>query len=236
MVTKDVPAALINAFHYSVQDYNAAQGKVQVLLKFYIGQTSHPLLDEQLAVDSTDGSVDLQRRYLPQFVKGAFPENMNGGKTPEWFRWAAASYPFSHWIFKIDTDNAIDWFAFGKLVTDTGRDMRYLGIINDNARCAGYDYCPPVGCTNMGGSCWVYMSGGLYGVSTQLAKVLSVCKYYHENGIGPEDLQFGKAVKNCTTDVDSLQIISVPVGKGWCHSKAATPTHVRLGKMPSGCI
>jgi hypothetical protein len=239
MVTKDVPAALINAFHYSVQDYNSAQSEVKVLMKFFIGNTSHPLLDERLAVESTAVETESEdtlsrHRFLPQFVKGEFPENMNDGKTREWFRWAASVFPYSQWILKVDTDVTINWHDLGTILSDTKREMRYLGIINDSARCGGGDLCPPVGCMSQEGSCWIYMSGGFYGVSTQLAQVLGGCSYYQQHDKGHEDVRFGQAVKHCIHNTSALWIVNVPVGQAWCHSKATTTTHVRLGQMPPG--
>lgn len=241
-MTRDVPAALINAFHHAAQHYNAAQSEVHVLLRFFVGQTSHPLLDEGRAVDSThlaEGHQDKlnSSRHLPHFVKGTFPENMDEGKTPAWFRWAATSFPSSDWVLKLDTDVSINWFVFGTFLAGTpaGKALRYLGYTNDNARCGGYSHCPPVGCKSMKGRCWIYMSGGLYGASTQLAKLLSNCSYYSQHAKGFEDLQFGLAVKNCVPHIRSLQLVNMPVGQGWCHSKAVTPMHVRWGYMIRGC-
>jgi hypothetical protein len=241
MMTRFVPATVINAFHYSAQDYNAAQNRVLVHLRFFIGQSSHPLLDDNVAVDSTfltEGHINRfkRNRFLPKFVKGAFPENMDEGKTREWFRWAAEAFPSSHWILKVDTDVSIDWFKFGAfLARNVGSGLRYVGYVNDRARCGGYEHCPPEGCKDMKGDCWIYMSGGLYGASTQLAKVLNNCSYYKQHAIGYEDLQFGMAVKHCVQNIDSLRVIKMPVGTGWCHSKSVTQAQVRLGKMPNGC-
>lgn len=163
MVTKKVRSDVINAFHQAAQDYNAAQLQVQVVLRFFIGDTSHPLLDKHRAIDSTAegedrgvaaGSSSIGNSHhlhaLPKFVRGAFPENVNDGKTPAWFRWTAAAFPHSHWVLKIDTDTSVDWFSFGEAyLQHTALPLRYLGVVNDNAGCNGFPYCPPEGCTDM---------------------------------------------------------------------------------------
>ena len=126
MVTKKVRSDVINAFHQAAQDYNAAQSGVQIVLRFFIGDTSHPLLHKNRAIDSTAEGEDRggtagssstgnshHLHALPKFVRGAFPENVNDGKTPAWFRWTGAAFPHSHWVLKIDTDTSVDWFSWG---------------------------------------------------------------------------------------------------------------------------
>ena len=81
------------------------------------------------------------------------------------------------------------------------------------------------------------MSGGLYGVSTELAQLLSECPYYKAHARGIEDVTFGKAVKACVPEnhPSPLQLLGVDNGDDWCHSKAVRPHHVRFGRIPAGC-
>lgn len=239
MLTRTVPADLVNAFHYAVQDFNAAQKAVHVDLRFFIGQGGHPLVLHNLASVTQQGQAAPVRgagAALPAFVQGSFVENMNHGKTFEWFSYAAETFPSSDWILKMDTDVAVDWMAVAKWLQDVTHSLRYIGLVNDFERCGSYPTCPPAGCSNLTGSCWVYMSGGFYGLSTELAKRVVACRYYKSHRVGDEDLQLGKAVKECAANRVEVQLVSVPQKAAWCHSKAANLTHIRNGLFPADCM
>lgn len=240
-VTNKTSPAVINAFHSAAMDYNAAQSEVQVIMRFFIGNSSHEMVDQQLAVTGTTPQNRLCiGSCLPEFVIDEVSENMNKGKTRHWFIWASQVFPFSDWILKVDTDTAIDWFTYGSLLnnilTDTSSSMRYVGMIIDHGICP-HSSCPPQHCTSMTGNCWVFMTGGLYGVSTRLAKLLAQCTWWKLHVIGAEDMQLGKAVKHCSADVHSLQLVNFTMGPqtGFCHSKNSTPSHIRYGIMPDRC-
>ena len=177
MVTYNVTAPVIEAIHYSVQDFNNAQGKVHVELRFFTGKEPHPMVAEGMAdqVMVGDGHNDTLPRGvpLPQFVRGKFKENMNDGKTREWFRYAVKAFPASDWIMKLDADVSVNWRALQPLLLDTNVTLRYMGVVNDWVRCGTADFCPPKDCFDMVGKCWVYMSVGFYGLSLGLARQLA---------------------------------------------------------------
>jgi hypothetical protein len=235
MVTRHVPTEVINAVHAVVQDFNAAQHEVQVHLRMFVGQEGHPMLEQQLALEaSLKDSRDVPTSF-PVFVKGRFPENMDEGKTYEWFRFATKAYPSSDWILKFDTDIAVNWTAASPLLRNTSSKMRYMGFANGQEYCGKYDHCPPPGCVDMSGSCWNYMSGGFYGLSTPLARIISNCRYYRLHKAGYEDLLVGKAIKQCAAGTYDVQFISVPHMSAWCHSKSVNVTHIRNGMHKAGC-
>lgn len=217
MVTSQVPATLIEAFHQSVQNFNTAQTKVKVELLSFVGRGGHP--------SQASGSS------VPRFIIGDFEENMNEGKTRAWFQYAAHTYPRSDWIFKLDTDVAIHWASMSKWLTKTHRDLRYIGALNTYEFCGKYSHCPRPGCKDMTGSCWIYMSGGFYGLSTELASSLSTCPYYKSHSVGIEDLMVGRAIKDCAAGAH-VQVIGIPRNVSWCHSKAVNVTHITHGWFP----
>jgi hypothetical protein len=235
MVTQHVPDEVIDAHHYSVQDFNAAQQQFKLKLFFFVGKEGHPMLHQQLAMREGQEVLNRwgQNANLPQFVQGQFDENMNAGKTLAWFQYASRAYPHSSWIVKMDTDVAVDWMSVQQWWMQSADSFKYMGFVATHQGCGAFDYCPPLGCHNMSGSCWVYMAGGFYGVTTPLAMVLSQCSYYSSNAVGHEDLTFGRAVKRCaghrTVEIVADDNSSIP----WCHSKAVNRTHIRNGWKPN---
>lgn len=226
MVTQHVASQLVEAFHYSVADFNKAQEEVWVELLFFVGREGHRMLDQSLAIQA-EGETHSR---LPRFVKGEFAENMNEGKTLAWFQYAAKSFPSSSWIFKLDTDVALNWTALKHYWLETTHNLTYMGAMNRFETCGGFSHCPPRGCRDMSGDCWVYMSGGFYGVTTQLAGILSECVWYNANSHDIEDLKFGRAVKECSKVL--VNLVDVPRNESWCHSKTVNVTHIRNGWLP----
>jgi hypothetical protein len=235
MVTRQVASERINAFHLAVHDFNAAQDLIQVHLRMFVGRESHPMLEQQLAIEaSQDDTRDVPTSF-PVFVKGQFPENMDNGKTYEWFQFASAAYPSSDWILKFDADVAVNWTAVSPWLHNTASKMRYMGFANGYDYCQKYNHCPPPGCEDMSGGCWNYMSGGFYGLSTPLARIISNCRYYKSHKVGYEDLLVGKAIKHCAASTYDVQFMAVPLMEAWCHSKAVNVTHIRNGMHIAGC-
>ena len=87
---------------------------------------------------------------------------MNFGKTFAWVQWASTQV--ADYVIKLDTDVSVNWH----LLLSWTRAMKppaYFGTIFTYASCDYHSYCPPVGCTDFNDSCWVYMAGGMYGMS-----------------------------------------------------------------------
>jgi hypothetical protein len=93
---------------------------------------------------------------------GGFDENMNFGKTFAWFQWASTQV--ADYVIKLDTDALANWHLLLSW-TRTMTPPAYFGTILTYSACGSQPYCPPVGCTDFDDSCWVYMSGGMYGIS-----------------------------------------------------------------------
>jgi hypothetical protein len=118
-------------------------------------------------------------------VKLNVPENMNEGKSPAWFRWAAA-HSDADYVFKMDLDTAVCPEGILGIVREAhARGADYIGHIHTLASCGGYPHCPRPG------GWWTYMSGAFYGLSrrayTQLPPASS-------NDTGYEDIAMGKLV------------------------------------------
>lgn len=234
MATDKVPSELLNAIHHNVLDFNDANHAVFVQLCIFVGREGHPMLHQLLAQEAgvpfpRHNTTLRQMARLPLIVRGNFVENMDNGKTLAWYLYATSAYPSCNWILKMDIDTSVNWYSMIPWLSSTHDSLQYIGLVNDWVRCGQGVVCPPRGCTNMAGDCWIYMSGGLYGASLPLAQLISRCSYYREHAVGYEDLQFGLAVKHCSAGQGNISLVNVPLGMSWCHSKRLNLTHMRNG-------
>jgi len=124
------------------------------------------------------------------------PENMNKGKSPAWFRWAAI-HSYADYVFKMDLDTAVCPSGVVDIVREAhlmGAD--YIGHIHNFTSCGAYAHCP-----RPGGS-WTYMSGAFYGLSRR------AYTHLHAGGsdYGYEDIVMGKKVWKDHTFVQMFDI------------------------------
>lgn len=136
-------------------------------------------------------------------------ENMNTGKSLEFFSYAARAFPWATHIGKMD----LDTFPYLHDLTTSlhhklrgGCQAHYVGLPMDKIRCGpSKDYCPPRKCglpvgedffRYARGNCWSYMQGGLYIMSRNLAENVTRDQYWNSSHTGDEDLLAGKAVTN----------------------------------------
>ena len=95
--------------------------------------------------------------------------------------------------------------------------------MNDHSWCGGHGHCPPKGCHDFSQGCWIYMSGGFYGVSSALAKKMINHPNLNQFKKGIEDLRTGHLVKAVIeTEKDPqnmLQLSNWENGVHWCHFK-----------------
>lgn len=240
MVAAKVDARLIEAHHWSVFAFNARQSSVHVSLRFFVGRQGHPMVGEGLAEEVDAATNRLMTpggapTPFPLFVRGHFVENLNSGKTNEWFEYAVGAFPNSHFIFKMDVDVIPKWHLVGQLLEAAGGTQArrvYLGRLNTHDKCGGLPRCPPPGCTDMSRGCWVYMSGGFYGVSGDLAALMAGCAMYRGNVTGPEDLNFGKLLRDCSHRPEEITVVAVKPGTAWCHTKKVNTTNIRRAEFP----
>ena len=155
---------------------------------------------------------------------------MNFGKTFAWFQWASTQA--ADYVIKLDTDVSANWH----LLLSWTRKMRppaYFGTILTYSGCGSQSYCPPEGCTDFKKTCWIYMSGGMYGASKDVVDSISRCAYARRHKIQHEDLQVGLYVKHCAHDV---HLHNMRNGLMWCHSKTDIDMHdIARGRVPAGC-
>jgi len=153
-----------------------------------------------------------------------FPEKMNEGKTYRWFALAnmlRSSFLFDA-AFKMDADTSVDWCSLCRMVADAGAAAAaspdfYVGRLNEGERCGEMPNCPPDRCVDYSGRCWVYMSGGFYGMSASALGKLMVHPYTRLNSIGHEDIQVGRWFKRVLPDV---RLVYADNGVVWCHNSA----------------
>ncbi len=221
-ITGSTSDAIINAFRDNARRFNAdpatKAANQRVRLRFFVGAGGHPL-------QRAEG-------YPGDIVSCACAENMNAGKTYEWWSHAAASFNGSNYVLKVDTDSAMNWPNMLSLLARRPA-ATFLGHLNDNKACGGFSHCPPKGCEGMDGDCWVYMSGGMYGMSLDLAAAVAACPWAKANAAGYEDMVSGRMVKHCAAG--PVNVTHIRNGYGWCHGKRNTPDHLRNGTFPKGC-
>ena len=112
-------------------------------------------------------------------------ENMNEGKSVTWFSWASTKFPDAEYIFKMDLDTAICPSKLLQLLLEiNGKEYigfpwkQKPGMLSDES-CT---FCPQ--------RPWFYMSGGFYGMRTDLARDVS----RHRLISGHEDAVIGTLV------------------------------------------
>jgi len=123
-------------------------------------------------------------------------ENMNEGKTPTWFQYAAdiSERHGIDYISKLDSDTYLDIHALislmdtdlpAKPATEPDNRKRYGGILREYNTCGGFPYCKLL-------QGRAYMSGQFYFVSSDLARFVSDGREDEQAlGVGHEDFDFG---------------------------------------------
>jgi hypothetical protein len=215
-ITRATPAEVTDAFRTSAKMHNTRHS-CHIRLRFFVGGGGYP---------SNDNTGDV--------VVGNFSENMNDGKTFEWLRYAATFHTDVHIVLKIDTDTSIKWSRLQEHMLMAPSLQFYIGRVNSRDVCGNTVYCPPDACHDMKGRCWVYMSGGFYGMSLIMASRISTCTYALQHKSGYEDLMCGRWIKHCINTAD-YNVINVMNGDAWCHSKHVTVQHIRDQLFPVTC-
>ena len=142
-------------------------------------------------------------------IVGEFDENMNEGKSFEWFKTAAgmdASY-----MIKMDLDTVVKWprlmelmlflkppVYFGTRLLEWGLDLSVSPVSNSIP--------PSNACRDFTGQCWFYMSGGFYGVSMDVARAIVACPFSNANMRGTEDAMTGFWMNRCFPSVGTVEL------------------------------
>ncbi len=95
-----------------------AQPDCMVRVTFFVGKQGN--FSEQLETKEGKGDV----------LQGNFQENMNEGKTHEWFEIALQRYPKADYIFKCDTDIVLKLDRICDALVDINHfDDVYIGML-----------------------------------------------------------------------------------------------------------
>mmetsp|Transcript_46772 Transcript_46772/g.102142 ORF Transcript_46772/g.102142 Transcript_46772/m.102142 type:complete len:318 (+) Transcript_46772:60-1013(+) len=163
-------------------------------------------------------------------------ENMNKGKTWEYFHHAVRAYPWATHIGKIDDD----CYPFIRPLVTSFRDQRnhHLAYMGAPWSCKGGGGCPPYGCGypvdndftkysphwwaywlwGRSDECWSFMQGGFYAMSSELvAKISGEGEYWDLNKVGPEDLVTGQVVTEFGRRTGSPVFTWNPQPEAWWH-------------------
>ena len=153
-------------------------------------------------------------------------DNINKGKTYEYFKYISNNHNISDnsMIFKADIDTIICLSKLYQSMLDLNFSRYiYYGRINDNYFCGGGRNCPGKECTHFRypkRKCWIYMSGGMYGMTKSLVKKMMY--YYHTKKKMHEDMMVGKWIKRSRLNYKNLIIRNYSNGNIWCHDDMAT--------------
>ena len=88
----------------------------------------------------------------------------------------------------------------------------YYGRTNSFQTCGRRACCPPEGCDGFYGDCWIYKSGGLYGMSMPLINAIFEDDRAANLKIGNEDLHVGLWVKQTDVRTEVHSVHMVPFG------------------------
>lgn len=137
-------------------------------------------------------------------------ENMNSGKSFEWFRFAASRFKFARFISKGDMDTIVFPGEVLRSVSHVSRGAQgiYGGLAVDWNLCGRGAHCPYG---------WIYMAGGFYFVSQDLVQWLGTVNntIVRDNSEGHEDLQVGKCLY-----LSKIRILYLSWGlskRAWAH-------------------
>ena len=160
-------------------------------------------------------SVETENATHHDLLVGAFPENLNDGKTLAWFRTAASMR--AAYVIKMDQDTVVDWHRLF-LITQraTMKPPVYFGTrllewgLDPSVSPVPHVPPPSNACKDFSSDgCWFYMSGGFYGVSMDVARAIARCPYAAYNHRGSEDAVTGAWMRMC---FPSVRAIDFPFG------------------------
>lgn len=124
----------------------------------------------------------------PHRVTLAMSENMNEGKSWEWFREARRVFPDATYIYKMDTDTSVCPPTLSALLHGmSDAHVEYVGWRHNHISCGRAVKCPPAG------NSWGYAAGGFYGLAVSLIDRMAV-HHGARTPIGDEDLEIGRLV------------------------------------------
>jgi len=191
----------------AMQHMNKSKLKIDFELYFVIGRSN-----------ISDNIINEQTKYQDLIILD-IEENMNKGKTLEWFSRAIRIAPGRNTIiYKVDQDLFTCLNLIDKL-WEKWNFLKFLYVGRDNAHsCGGWNHCPPISCSDFKGECWTYMSGGIYGLSYSLVEAI-LWNGAKSKSSWHEDVQTALWVRGLKTSTrDRILIYSNENGEYWCHN------------------
>jgi hypothetical protein len=181
----------------TMRDYltNGRPSHCEIIYTFITG--SNNSLPSKLITNLTHNST-LSKMAIYEssdVINLGIKENMNEGKSPSWFYFAATIIrDVIGYVAKADLDTFI---SIPQLLNFTRHKLLNLqnwsnlaihgGLILDFAACGGYSHCNPI-------QNWFYMSGQFYFISSSIVK--NTHSWEKEINSGFEDLDFGLNIWN----------------------------------------
>jgi hypothetical protein len=215
MATDSTPASRINAIRAAFNALDASKADFEHY--FLVGKPA-------------DGK---EVHFGADVIRMDAMDNINEGKTWTWFNTALQrsgqlDLNSRNMIFKMDTDVALNLSRLDDEISKLSASS-YMGLMTVHEMCGGFGHCPPAGCSSFEGHCWVYMSGGFYGLSLDLVELLMNCQYAAQNTNGYEDLMVGLWLKNCMSE-RRVNIATYDRGYLYCHSSTLTDDSIQNSK------
>ena len=128
-------------------------------------------------------------------------------------------------IVKMDTDCAVNWTKLDMDIFSMNVSKKYfIGRPNTNSKCGGGNHCPPQGCIDFSKDCWIYMSGGWYGLNLHLVETIMNCTYARYHTVGIEDLMVGQWILHCSNQ--EVFVWGFENGILFCHSGSVSDLQV----------
>jgi len=189
---------------------NYSMENIKLVVKFVIGnnQIDNRVLDEQF-------------KYHDIIVLPV-AENINEAKTYYYFKYVLRELRdqgSNALIFKADHDTFFCAPVILPMLMKISHDsMAYIGRINTREMCGNTEWCPPAGCTAFGENCWIYMSGGIYGLSITLLRE-TMSKEQEKQGV--EDLTVASWIRHAGL-ASLVETHGHQNGEYWCHGEAGT--------------
>lgn len=174
------------------------------------------------------GNSQVNERKTNDTVYLNINENMNQGKSQEWFKWSTKQQV--DYIFKMDSDTAVCPPALLALL-ESIRGVDYIGYpwpqragyLSGKPCSVAQKYCPA--------HTWYYMSGGFYGMSHRVARIISTA----ENVVGHEDAVTGYLVHSLLprhTRHDIMCLNECRFGtENTCEARTCPASHLKFDKQ-----
>jgi len=119
-------------------------------------------------------------------------ENMNEGKSLQYFKEASALFPSADYVYKMDTDMGVCLDdLLSTLVSAASSGADYVGWRQNYVSCGMQPRCPPYGADKED---WFFMSGSFYGMRRELVLLVTGSEENARKNIGDEDLMMGRMV------------------------------------------